>query len=203
MNRNNSITVIAIIVAVFGVAFALFHQRPESPEIANIPNTVKDLARNSQTGTQQPVTSNTVHPGPLEVEYASPAPQIAPMQPEATPASAKAQIAVEDKFLSPPNHGGHFERIAVVANQPVNIALSWLDDQMGEGVFVHAIQGGTIDGEQAKSFDFRKERAIRFSFKPGTEPGLYQVLLRRGTTEEVLEFWVPTNRPEKDPHALN
>jgi hypothetical protein len=141
--------------------------------------------------------------GPLKVEYASPAPKIAPVRPDPAPPAGKAALTVGNKAISPANYSGRYERVAVRSGQAVTVQLSWPDDNISAGVYADAIQGGKIDGQKSKSFDFRNGKAIRFVFTPDHEAGRYEVLLRRGTTEEVLQFWVPTNHPEKDPHALN
>lgn len=122
--------------------------------------------------------------------------------PSADAPQGKASIAIGERKVMPPNYGGHYQRVALAPRQEVSIQLSWPEDKVSEGVFVHAIQGGTIDGEHGKGFPLDTNRSVRFAFTPTNESGLFQVLVRRGTAEEVLNFWVPSNRPASDPHAL-
>jgi hypothetical protein len=200
MNRKKSITAIAITIAVLAITLALFRKHAESPQIANI---AKSATADKQTAAQQSAAGNAVNASPLKVEYASPAPKIAQLQPDPTPPPGKAEVVVGEKSISPPNYNGSYERVAVQSGARVPVQVSWPNDNISAGVYVDAIQGGKIDGQKSKSFDFRSGNTIHFDFTANQEAGLYQVVLRRGTTEEVLEFWVPTNRPQKDPHTLN
>jgi hypothetical protein len=142
--------------------------------------------------------------GSLKVQYASPAPKIAPLL--LGPASVPVQAIVTrggGKTYAPKFYSGRSERMAVKHGQAVPIRLSWPGDTAHQGVFVQAVDGGKIDGQSNhKSFALGPDKAVSFSFTPDSGPGRYEIVLRRGTTEEVLSFWVHTSNPT-DPPAVS
>jgi len=200
MNSNKFYAFVVLTVAIVVTAVLLFRESsPASKRGARLDNSssiIGRAAKFSESGTV------AIPSGPLKVQYASPAPKIAPIIPDPTPAPIQAVVNLGKKAYSPRFYSARSERLAIKAQDSVPIKVSWPEDTTNPGVFVHAIQGGQIDGSSAKSFAFNQDKSIRFTFTAGQEPGLYQVLLRRGTTEEVLEFWVPTNQPKEDPYAL-
>lgn len=141
-------------------------------------------------------------PGP--VQYASAAPRIALPHAEPTPAKGEAYVELNGRSLKPENHAGQFQRVAVRLNQRVPVRLSWPDDTTSPDVFVQAVHGGKIDGAgNNKRFPLGSDKSIAFTFTPDSAEGSYQIVLRRGTTEEALQFWVPTANPKNDPPTLN
>src|SRR5207248_6275541 len=86
-------------------------QTPETPAQVNIPD------------------ARAIPSGPLKVKYASPAPNIAPIQPDPTPVPVEAVVTRGDKTYQPKFYSGHSERLAVALNQAVPIKLSWPGDK--------------------------------------------------------------------------
>ncbi len=120
-----------------------------------------------------------------------------------TPVPGQASVKLGEKSLSPKNNAGHFERIAVKLNQSVPIQLSWPEDNTHEDVFVQAVHGGKIDNSgNSKRFSLTGDKTISFVFTPDSGTGSYEIVLRRGTIEEALQFWVPTGNPKADPPTL-
>lgn len=90
--------------------------------------------------------------------------------------------------------------MAVALNETVPIKLSWPSDTTNSGVFVQAVHGGKIDGGgNSKTFTFSGDKTVSFGFTPDAGPGAYEIVLRRGTTEEAISFWVPTGNPTDPP----
>jgi hypothetical protein len=139
----------------------------------------------------------------LVVQYASAPPQIAPAQPEPAPAKGEAVIELGGRSIKPENNAGQFQRVAVGPKETVPIRLSWPDDTTHSDVFVQAVHGGKINGgSNNKRFALGPDKTVSFTFTPGGGPGSYQIALRRGTAEEALQFWVPTENPANDPPTI-
>lgn len=136
----------------------------------------------------------------LIVQYDSPPPHIAPVIPDPTPVPAQAVVKHGDKPYSPKFYSGHSERLAVALNETVPVEISWPEDKTHQDVFVQAVHGGKIDnGGNAKRFSLASSKTIAFTFTPDLGTGTYEIVLRRGTTEEALSFWVPTGDPHDVP----
>ena len=102
-------------------------------------------------------------------------------------------MTVGDKTFTPENFSGHFQMVEVGKYQVIPVEVSWPENNRDTDVLVCAVDGGKIDGgDNGKRFSLQNSKTIRFSFDPNGANGRCQVLLRRGTKEEVLQFWVPT-----------
>jgi hypothetical protein len=197
-----------LIIATIGgiLLIMLFATRPKwlSPNVGvakqNILHSTQDTPI-PQTPAQANAPDTRAAPtGPLDVEYASPAPQIAPPLPEATAAQVQAVVTRDKKSYSPKFYSGRSERMAVGLNQTVPIQLSWPGDNEHAGVFIQAVHGGKIDGKSNnKTVTFGPDKSASFTFTPDAGEGTYEIVLRRGTTEEALSFWVPTGNPTDPP----
>lgn len=119
----------------------------------------------------------------------NPAPEPNPTQ--TNPYPGRATIQVDAAAVSPANFSGHFENIAVQSYQSVPVTVTWPAGDPSDGVLVYAIHGGWIDGASQRFFPLTNTKTIQFQFKNSGSPGLYQVILRRGTTEETVQFTVP------------
>lgn len=138
----------------------------------------------------------------LEIQYASPAPRIAPLLRDPKPADAQVTITRGERSYSPKFYSGHSERLAAKLNDTVPIQISWPEDTIHSDVFVQAVHGGKIDGQlNYKRFPLTDTKTISFTFTPDSGPGSYEIVLRRGTTEEALGFWVPTGGPNDPPSS--
>jgi hypothetical protein len=161
-----------------------------APETIRAPS-IPTVASDSLTG----------HPLQTQVSGAAAGPATSSFRPPpdepAAPGTAKMTVA--GKVVALPNHSSHYERAQIERGQRVHIDLSYLGDDAYPDVFAHAIQGGTINGKTAQRFDLTSSKTVSFDFVPASEAGLYEVLLRRGVHEEVLQFWVPTRESQHDP----
>ena len=158
-------------------------------------------------GTGQPATGSTAKPAvaPASASVVSTSvhrPSL-PLPEPAAPVGV-AKVTLDGREITPPNHVAHFERIKVAPLQDIPIEVAWPADRTSTEVLAHAIQGGTIDrAGNSRRLPLTAGVPVKFTFTAGHEAGLYEILLRRGTQEEVLEFWVPTSHPENDPPSLN
>lgn len=127
-----------------------------------------------------------------------------PPPPDPVPPAGVAKVTLGDRTVAPRNRVAHFERLKAAPEQEIPIEVSWPGDKTSTEVFCQAIAGGTIDsGGNAQRLAITPGQPVKFTFKVGHESGLYEIVLRRGTQEEVLEFWVPTSRPEDDPPSFD
>jgi hypothetical protein len=121
-----------------------------------------------------------------------------------TPIRGHAKLQVGGNSFAPQNFSGRFERVAVAPQQTVPVVVTWPEEPEGREVTVHSIDGGKINnGKNIATLKVDSEHSIKFAFTPNRDPGQYQVVLRRGTEEEALEFWIPTAKPQYDPPTLH
>ncbi|MCZ2342759.1 MAG: hypothetical protein LC104_13365, partial [Bacteroidales bacterium] len=123
---------------------------------------------------------------------------------ESTPPS-RAVVKIGGGQIAPPNFSGHYQRVRLERGGKAEIKVEFPRDETSHDVLVRAIHGGKINGgENYAVFDLgRGQKEIAFTFESGGEAGISEVILRRGTTEEVLQFWAPTDQPQYDPPALS
>jgi len=118
---------------------------------------------------------------------------------------SRAVVKIGGREIAPPNFSGHYQRVLLGRRGKAEIRVEFPEDKVSQEVLVRAIQGGKINGgENYAVFDLGQgRRQIAFTFESGEEAGLSEIILRRGTTEEVLQFWAPTDKPQYDPPALS
>ncbi len=117
---------------------------------------------------------------------------------------SKALIRIDGGEIAPQNFSGHYQRVLLGKRGKADIRVEFPEDGASRQVLVRAIQGGKINGaDNYAVFDLGGDKnEIAFTFESGREAGLSEIILRRGTTEEVLQFWAPTASPQYDPPAL-
>jgi len=117
--------------------------------------------------------------------------------------AGRAVVTLGAREVEPQRFGTQFEQVGLQPGQEVTVTVSWPADDRSEDVLVHAIDGGRIDGgANAKRFSLLDSKSVGFTYRAGNGPGRYQVLLRRGTTEEALRFWIATPHGRFDPPTL-
>ena len=194
MNPRSLIIPAAILAGSIAIVCISTWKRTASTELPQTPvATSATVTSPNIVAATTPVSSNSVstfrEPPPL---------------PEPTPPSGVARVTLGDRTVAPRNRVAHFERLKVAPEQEIPIEVSWPEDRTSTEVLCHAIAGGTIDrGGNAQRLPITPGQPVKFTFKTGHESGLYEVVLRRGTQEEVLEFWVPTPHPENDPPSFD
>lgn len=124
-------------------------------------------------------------------------------QPPAPGRPADDAIAVTIKSGSgkerhPLHHGGYIDRIGLGPRQIVQVKLKCKGPLNKEEVSVSALDGGTIDGQDA--FSESGEGNIEFSYQAGMGPGRYRVVANIAGQEYEFEFYVvDLNNPENNP----
>ena len=120
-------------------------------------------------------------------------------------ADARVQVDGKEFVLQPIGSGTHYRRLLAPAAKAIPVELTFKADggDPGPSVLLLAPQGGTFGrGKTTLNLPVPPDRTLRFEFTPNQEAGLYEVVLRRGSQEEILQFWVPTGRDELDRTAL-
>ncbi len=118
---------------------------------------------------------------------------------------SRAVMRIGGGEIAPQNFSGHYQRVLLGRRGKAEIRVEFPEDKVSQEVLVRAIHGGKINGgENYAVFDLGQGRKqIAFTFESGEEAGISEIILRRGTTEEVLQFWAPTDKPQYDPPALS
>lgn len=155
--------------------------------------------RSSESAGQQGSSVPTSVQAPHTVETPS---AVDPAPTPSNPYPAKAIAQVGEKKIKPINYSGRFQRIRVQPKQEIPVEVTWPADDPHDRVWVQPVHGGRVDGGTGKLFSLKESKSIQFVFTTGDSPGLYQVLLRRGSTEEAVDLWVSTSQPQSDPYTL-
>lgn len=94
------------------------------------------------------------------------------------------------------------EQVGLRPNQPVGVTVHYPAAKAGQQIDVIPLDGGAILGPDKKLI-VAADGTLRFRFKAGKEPGVYQVSLREGVNEIGIQFWViDEKKPEKNPLLL-
>jgi hypothetical protein len=198
--KHALIAVVALTIATTGIVIC-FRTAAQRATVAGV-RTQDHVERESGNAAVRsgPTATQAAPSKPLRLAYASPAPNIAPAISSPPPVPVQATIQGKSSTYSPKFNVGRSERMAVSANQIVPVTLSWPEDKEHSGVFIQAVHGGKIDGRgNSKTVMFGPDRTASFTFTPDAGAGTYEIVLRRGTTEEALSFWVPTGNPTDPP----
>jgi hypothetical protein len=98
---------------------------------------------------------------------------------------------------------GSFERVGLRHDQIVDIAVQYSTANPGQAVSVEALDGGQVIAT-AKDLVVAADGTIRFRFRAGHQPGVYQVALHYGAQELGLHFWVlDDEHPKNNPAVVN
>lgn len=102
----------------------------------------------------------------------------------------------EQKFRLTPNQAGRFNRVRVKPSTPFPVEVAYSEGEPGQNVVVEVEDGGELgNGNGVEVVKLDTQRRVNFSFKADATPGKYQVVLRKGVDEKVLEFWVGPDLP--------
>jgi hypothetical protein len=94
------------------------------------------------------------------------------------------------------------EQVGLRPNEQVDVAVQYGIAKAGQLIAVIALDGGIIPGSD-KKLAVGVDGALRFSFKAGGQPGVYQVSLHEGTKEIGIRFWVLDEKdPRRNPAVL-
>lgn len=94
------------------------------------------------------------------------------------------------------------EQVGLRPNQQVDVAVQYGIARAGHLITVIPLDGGLIPGSD-KKLAVGLDGALRFRFKAGGQPGVYQVSLHEGKKEIGIRFWVLDEKdPRKNPAVL-
>ena len=96
-----------------------------------------------------------------------------------------------------------FPKVMAPPGQPVNISLQFSVSGTNNHFSVEPLDGGTMPTSQSDSI-LAAGGTASIQYQPGTQPGLYRVLLRQGSDTALLQFWVSDpNDPISSVSALH
>jgi hypothetical protein len=186
----------AVVVAAMVAGLFLAGRGRQQPPVGETPKTASDSAV-VEPREDRAVASPNDEPSALPP---TPSGTITPFERPA----GRALMTLGTREVEPQRFGTRFERLLAQPHQQIPVTMHWPRHDSSEDVLVHAIHGGRIDGGgNAKRFALGADKTVEFVVELGNAPGLYEVLLRRGTYEEVLEFWVPLGVAAIDRVAVN
>lgn len=145
-------------------------------------------------------------PAPTSTPEVSPTPPIPqpspPLLSSAVDATAIISLA-PDKSVSTSSRNGSFERVGLQPNDLVEIVVRYPLSKVGRLIIPAPLDGGEIVSSE-KVLVPGVDGTIRFKFRAGGDPGVYQVALLDGAQELGLQFWVLDGRPARDvPPIIN
>lgn len=98
---------------------------------------------------------------------------------------------------------GNFDRVGLRHDQTVDIGIQYSTAAAGQAIAIEALDGGRVNAA-AKNSIVAPDGTIHFKFRAGHEPGLYQIVLRSGSQELGLHFWVlDDEHPKNNPAVVN
>ena len=117
--------------------------------------------------------------------------------------STTAAVGYPDgSSLSMRSSKGRFPVIAANAGQNVSIQLRFAPNPANTGLIAAPLDGGAVQPSQGKA-SIAIDGTASIQFQPGTQPGLYRVLLNQAGAISILHFWVADpQRPNSGPPAL-
>ena len=149
---------------------------------------------------------------PIPTPTPSSPPEISPTPPIPQPSPPELSRSVDataiislgpEKSVSTSSRNGTFERVGLEPNHLVEIAVRYPLSKAGRLIIPAPLDGGEIVASE-KAFVIGIDGTIRFKFRAGREPGVYQVALLDGAQELGLQFWVLDERPARDvPPIIN
>lgn len=104
------------------------------------------------------------------------------------------------KEIQPGSDEGITNLVGLYPSQLVDLTVQFPLSWAGERVSLLAIDGGIIRSDTGEHAYVSGEATLQFQFQANTTFGLSRVLIRRGTDEYGLRFYVlDPDRPERNP----
>ncbi len=119
----------------------------------------------------------------------SPPPLLADQSPTAS------ILFADGRSLPIRSHGGDFPLVIGYAGQNMIIQCR-IPAAIASRLVIQSLDGGTISTPSSVAAD----GTVDWQFQPGTQPGLYRILVSFGNLSATLQFWVPT--PDDNPPVL-
>ena len=136
------------------------------------------------------------HRRPGEPLHPPPVPAHIPLPREPQMGWPEAEITRKSgDIATPKNIFGVFERLDVGAAETLGIRVRWPRPIMGGHVAAEVNAAGYLDGrETSRLMKLDANGAIAFEYTASDYPGPCQVVLRAGSDETRLNFWVPPSK---------
>lgn len=117
---------------------------------------------------------------------------------------ATASIQRENKDLKPgeknkpgkqhqlkTNSLGYFNKVSNIEPlEKLGIEIFYPKGSSGEQVVVSVEDGGIIDGKRIKVLQLDHDKKATFTFQAGGDPGIYKLLISKGSDCKMLQLWV-------------
>jgi hypothetical protein len=138
------------------------------------------------------------------VSHGPPAPPPRAQKSRGLPIDATASIAFDGgQSVTAFCHQGSFDRVGLRHDQTVDIAVQYSTATAGAPVTLVPLDGGAIVASD-KNLIVASDGTIRFKFRAGHQPGVYQIALHNGNQELGLQFWVlDEEHPRNNPAVIN
>jgi hypothetical protein len=108
--------------------------------------------------------------------------------------TANVEVANQSYDLTP-NQVGRFQRVSLKPSAQVPVTIAYPEGEPNQAVVLEAKDGGQFDnGAIVKIAKLDAQKKLSFTFQADGAPGIYQVSLRNGADEKVLDFWVGPER---------
>ncbi len=111
--------------------------------------------------------------------------------------STAIQMVIEgdtDEARQRTSQSGIMDPIGLFRNEQVGITLIVPGSRVNYPVGIAPLDGGEVVASENLTVD--NDRAAHFSFKGGTTPGLYRVLVTIASEEYELQFYVSQTEPD-------
>lgn len=116
---------------------------------------------------------------------------------------AEARYEFGGRVVTPGNQRGQMALVHVAPGMEIAATIKWPRAVPGTAVALEVVDGGRLEGSQLsmlKQVDGRGE--IQFRFTANRQPGRCQVVVRSGTDEMALRFWVAEEMAKNAPAGL-
>lgn len=107
-------------------------------------------------------------------------------------AGDRGKAADQKKYAPPLNQLGYFDMITNIRpHQQFMVQVAYPRAARSEKAWVIVLDGGLLDnGRKEQVVQLDAHRRLMFNFKAGASPGIYRVVVRKGSDSKVIQFWV-------------
>ncbi|QMU30143.1 hypothetical protein [Adhaeribacter radiodurans] len=101
------------------------------------------------------------------------------------------------KYQLQANEFGLFDQVSgIQPKQKVPVQLNYPAGRVGEKVAIIMLDGGTLDnGKKVKVTQLDTQKKMTFELQVTSDPGLYRVLLKKGSDTKTVQLWVGPKLP--------
>ncbi len=143
-----------------------------------------------------PTTTSVRASSSISSKPALPAPKLNPISVSSYEAvhgkEAHSVVVVNKKRMElTSNIAGEFPRVQVKPKETIPVRVTFPGGDPGDFVMIEAKDGGHLENRKiVKPTALDAKRGVDFEFTTNQEEGVYRVLVRRGSDQRLLDFWV-------------